>query len=43
MPYDDCIPYFFNSGGLYTIGKVKAYLDGYLKKIANYVNGKQKI
>ena len=32
MPYDDCIPYFFNSGGLYTIGKVKAYLDGYLKK-----------
>lgn len=32
MPYDDCIPYFINSGGLYTIGKVKAYLDGYLKK-----------
>lgn len=32
MPYDDCIPYFFNSGGLYMIGKVKAYLDGYLEK-----------
>ena len=32
MPYDDCIPYFLNSGGLYTVGKVKAYLDGYLKK-----------
>lgn len=32
MPYDDCIPYFFNSGGLYTVGKVKAYQDGYLKK-----------
>ncbi len=32
MPYDECIPYFFNSGGLYVIGKVKAYLDGYLKK-----------
>lgn len=32
MPYDDCIPYFINSGGLYGIGKVKAYLDGYLKK-----------
>lgn len=32
MPYDDCIPYFFNSGGLYMVGKVKAYLDGYLKK-----------
>ena len=32
MPYNDCIPYFFNSGGLYMVGKVKAYLDGYLKK-----------
>lgn len=32
MPYDDCIPYFFNSGGLYTVGKVKAYQDGCLKK-----------
>lgn len=32
MPYDDCIPYFFNSGDLYIVGKVKAYLDGYLKK-----------
>lgn len=32
MPYDDCIPYFLNSGGLYTVGKVKAYQDGYLKK-----------
>lgn len=32
MPYDECIPYFFNSGGLYMVGKVKAYLDGYLKK-----------
>lgn len=32
MPYDDCIPYFSNSGGLYTVGKVKAHLDGYLKK-----------
>lgn len=28
MPYNDCIPYFFNSGGLYTVGKVKAYQDG---------------
>ena len=32
MEYDDCIPYFINSGGLYGVGKVKAYLDGYLKK-----------
>ena len=32
MPYDDCIPYFFGSGGLYMIGKIKAHLDGYLKK-----------
>lgn len=32
MPYDDCLPYFINSGGLYVVGKVKAYLDGYLKK-----------
>lgn len=32
LPYDDCLPYFFNSGGLYVVGKVKAYLDGYLKK-----------
>lgn len=32
MPYNDCIPYFFNSGGLYMVGKVKAYLDGYLRK-----------
>ena len=32
MPYDECIPYFFNCGGLYAVGKVKAYLDGYLKK-----------
>lgn len=42
MPYNDCIPYFFNSGGLYMVGKVKAYLDGYLKKIVKYVNGKRK-
>jgi len=32
LPYDECIPYFINSGGLYAVGKVKAYLDGYLKK-----------
>lgn len=32
IPYDECIPYFINSGGLYIIGKVKAYLEGYLKK-----------
>lgn len=32
MPYDECIPYFINSGGLYAVGKAKAYLDGYLKK-----------
>lgn len=32
MPYDDCIPYFISSGGLYMIGKGKAYLDGYLKR-----------
>lgn len=32
MLYDDCILYFINSGGLYIIGKVKVYFDGYLKK-----------
>lgn len=32
MPYDDCIPYFINSGGLYVVGKALAYTDGYLKK-----------
>lgn len=32
MPYDECIPYFINSGGFCEVGKVKAYLDGYLKK-----------
>lgn len=32
MPYDDCIPYFINSGGFYTVGKIKAYQVGYLKK-----------
>lgn len=32
MPYNDCIPYFINSGGLYVVGKVKAYLAGYLEK-----------
>ncbi len=32
LPYDDCLPCFFNGGGLYMVGKVKAYLDGYLKK-----------
>lgn len=28
MPYDEC----FNNDRLYSIGKVKAYLDGYIKK-----------
>lgn len=32
MIYDDCIPYFINGGGFYMVGKVKAYVDGYLKK-----------
>ncbi len=32
IPYDDCIPYFIGCGGLYGAGKVKAYLDGFLKK-----------
>lgn len=32
MPYDDCLPYFIDSGGLYTVGKVKSYLDGVLPK-----------
>lgn len=32
LPYDDCVPYFINSGGLYMVGKVEAYIDGYLKK-----------
>ncbi len=32
MPYDECIPSFINSGGFYAVGKVKSYLDGYLKK-----------
>ena len=32
MPYDECIPYFINSGGFCGVGKVKAYFDGYLKK-----------
>lgn len=30
--YDDCIPYFLNSRGLYTVGLVKAYLEGLVKK-----------
>lgn len=32
MPYDDCIPYFFTCGGIYVAGKVKAHLEGYLKR-----------
>lgn len=32
MPADEFIPYFMGSGGLYMAGKVKAYLDGFLKK-----------
>ena len=32
MPYDYSMPYFINNGGFYGVGKVKAYLDGYLKK-----------
>lgn len=30
--YDDCIPYFLNSGGFYNIGKAMAYKNGYLKR-----------
>ncbi len=36
--YEMCMPkniyssYFFNSDGLYALGKVRAYKDGYLKK-----------
>lgn len=30
--YDDCIPYFLNSGGFYIVGKAMAYQDGYLKQ-----------
>ncbi len=32
LSYDDCLPYFLNSGGFYKTGIVKAYLDGVLKK-----------
>lgn len=32
MPYDERMHYFITSGGLYVVGKAKAYLDGYLKK-----------
>ena len=32
MPYDDCMPYFIDCGGLYTIGKAKAFLDKYIDK-----------
>lgn len=32
LPYDDCIPDFINGGGLYMVGRVKAYLEGYFKK-----------
>lgn len=45
MPYDDCIPYFVCSGGLYQVGKAKAYIDGYLKKDCQlcYWQGKDSI
>jgi predicted RNA-binding Zn-ribbon protein involved in translation (DUF1610 family) len=32
LPYDDYIPNFINGGGLYMVGRVKAYLEGYFKK-----------
>ncbi len=32
IPYDDCIPMFFDYGSLYTMGQAMAYHAGYLKK-----------
>ena len=32
MPYDDCIPYSPFNGGLFMVGKAKAYNDKFLKK-----------
>ena len=30
--YNDCVPYFINSGGFYNIGITKAYQAGLIKK-----------